>query len=215
MARLSLLIDVTKCSGCHNCFLACRDEYYDNDYSPYSAPQPLDGQFWMQVKEVERGSYPKPKLDYIPIPCHALREGSLHRRGGRRGRVPAQGRHRAHRPEEGQGAEGHRQLLPVPGGLLERRARDPAEVHAVRPSAGRRRRASRAASRPARPARWSSATWTIPTARSPRLAAALKTETYHPEYDCSPDGQVRGSAQALHRGRSRPAGLSPANAPRE
>jgi Fe-S-cluster-containing dehydrogenase component len=69
MARLSMLIDVTKCSGCHNCFLACRDEYYDNDYSPYSAPQPLDGQFWMQVKEVERGGYPKPKLDYIPLPC--------------------------------------------------------------------------------------------------------------------------------------------------
>ncbi len=69
MTRLGLLIDVTKCSGCHNCFLACRDEYYDNDYSPYSAPQPLDGQFWMQVKEVERGSYPKVKLDYIPTPC--------------------------------------------------------------------------------------------------------------------------------------------------
>jgi Fe-S-cluster-containing dehydrogenase component len=69
MARLSLLIDVTKCSGCYNCFLACRDEYYGNDYSPYSAPQPLDGQFWMQINEVERGSYPKPKVDYIPIPC--------------------------------------------------------------------------------------------------------------------------------------------------
>ncbi len=37
--------------------------------APYSAPQPLDGQFWMQVKEIERGSYPKPKLDYIPLPC--------------------------------------------------------------------------------------------------------------------------------------------------
>jgi Fe-S-cluster-containing dehydrogenase component len=69
MTRLGLLVDITKCSGCHNCFLACRDEYYDNDYSPYSAPQPLDGQFWMQVKEIERGSYPKPKLDYIPLPC--------------------------------------------------------------------------------------------------------------------------------------------------
>jgi Fe-S-cluster-containing dehydrogenase component len=69
MTRLGLLVDVTKCSGCHNCFLACRDEYYGNDYSPYSAPQPLDGQFWMQVKEIERGSYPKPKLDYIPLPC--------------------------------------------------------------------------------------------------------------------------------------------------
>jgi Fe-S-cluster-containing dehydrogenase component len=69
MARLSMLIDVTKCSGCHNCFLACRDEYFDNDYPGYSAPQPLNGQYWMQVKEIERGTWPKPKLDYIPLPC--------------------------------------------------------------------------------------------------------------------------------------------------
>jgi Fe-S-cluster-containing dehydrogenase component len=69
MTRLGLLIDVTKCTGCHNCFLACRDEYFDNDYSPYSAAQPLDGQFWMQVKEIERGTFPKVKLDYIPLPC--------------------------------------------------------------------------------------------------------------------------------------------------
>ena len=69
MARLGLLIDVTKCSGCHNCFLACRDEYYDNDYSPYSGPQPLDGQFWMQIKEVEGGKYPRPRLNYIAVPC--------------------------------------------------------------------------------------------------------------------------------------------------
>jgi len=69
MARLSLLIDVTKCSGCHNCFLACRDEYFENDYPGYSAPQPLNGQHWLQVKEVERGTWPKPKLDYIPVPC--------------------------------------------------------------------------------------------------------------------------------------------------
>lgn len=69
MPRTSILIDVNKCNGCHNCFLACRDEYYDNDYPSYSAPQPLDGQFWMQVKEIERGAYPKPKLSYIPTPC--------------------------------------------------------------------------------------------------------------------------------------------------
>jgi Fe-S-cluster-containing dehydrogenase component len=69
MARLSMLIDVTKCSGCHNCYLACRDEYYDNDYPGYSAPQPLTGQYWMQIKEIERGTWPKPKVDYIPLPC--------------------------------------------------------------------------------------------------------------------------------------------------
>jgi Fe-S-cluster-containing dehydrogenase component len=89
MARLSLLIDVTKCSGCYNCFLACRDEYFDNDYSPYSAPQPLDGQFWMKIVEVERGTYPKPRLDYIPTPCmhcetapcvDAAADGAVYRR---------------------------------------------------------------------------------------------------------------------------------------
>ena len=69
MARLGIVIDINKCTGCHNCFLACRDEYFGNDYGTYSAPQPLDGQFWMQVKEIERGSFPRPKLDYIPVPC--------------------------------------------------------------------------------------------------------------------------------------------------
>lgn len=69
MSRLSLLIDVTKCTGCFNCFLSCRDEFYGNEYPGYSAAQPLNGHFWMQIKEIERGTYPKPKLSYIPTPC--------------------------------------------------------------------------------------------------------------------------------------------------
>ena len=89
MARLSLLIDVTRCNGCHNCFLACRDEHYGNDYAPYSAAQPLHDQFWMQVKEIERGVYPRPKLDYVAIPCQhceaapcidAATDGAVYRR---------------------------------------------------------------------------------------------------------------------------------------
>ncbi len=89
MPRYSILIDIEKCNGCYNCFLACRDEYYGNDYSPYSAAQPLNGQFWMQVKELERGAYPKPKLSYIPIPCmhcesapcmEAAKDGAIYRR---------------------------------------------------------------------------------------------------------------------------------------
>ena len=69
MSRYSILIDVKKCSGCYNCFLACRDEFFGNAYPGYSAPQPLNGQFWMQIQEIERGEYPKPKVDYIPKPC--------------------------------------------------------------------------------------------------------------------------------------------------
>jgi Fe-S-cluster-containing dehydrogenase component len=89
MARYSILIDVTKCNGCYNCFLACRDEHYGNDYPGYSAAQPLNGQFWMQMKEVERGVYPKPKLSYIPTPCmhcasapclSAGKDGAVYRR---------------------------------------------------------------------------------------------------------------------------------------
>ena len=87
--RLGMLIDVTRCSGCHNCFLACRDEHYGNEYPGYSAAQPLNGQFWMQVKEIEGGKYPRPRLNYIAIPCQhcqnapcidAAKEGAVYRR---------------------------------------------------------------------------------------------------------------------------------------
>ena len=69
MARYGMVIDITKCNGCYNCFLACRDEYCGNDYPGYSTAQPMTGQFWMRVIERERGKYPKVKLAYIPIPC--------------------------------------------------------------------------------------------------------------------------------------------------
>ena len=69
MARKGILIDVNRCTGCYNCFLACRDEHFGNDYLPLSAAQPLNGQFWMQIKEIERGKFPRPKLSYIPVPC--------------------------------------------------------------------------------------------------------------------------------------------------
>lgn len=89
MPRLSILIDVKKCTGCYNCFLACRDEYFENDYPGYSAAQPLNDQFWMQIKEIERGTYPKPKLSYIPVPCQhcesapcidVAKDGAVYRR---------------------------------------------------------------------------------------------------------------------------------------
>jgi Fe-S-cluster-containing dehydrogenase component len=69
MPRLGFLIDVTKCTGCYNCFLACRDEYCGNEYPGYSAAQPTHHQFWMQITEIERGTYPHPKVDYLAVPC--------------------------------------------------------------------------------------------------------------------------------------------------
>jgi Fe-S-cluster-containing dehydrogenase component len=69
MTTYGMLIDIDRCTGCYNCFLSCRDEYSGNNYEGYSAPQPKSGQYWMNIKEVERGTYPKLKVDYIPIPC--------------------------------------------------------------------------------------------------------------------------------------------------
>src|SRR4030043_485211 len=64
-----MVIDITKCNGCHNCFLACRDEHCGNDFPPYAASQPNMGHFWMRIIEEERGKYPKVKADFIAVPC--------------------------------------------------------------------------------------------------------------------------------------------------
>jgi len=69
MARYGMVIDVVKCNGCYNCFLACRDEYCGNDYPPYSLSQPETGHFWMKLLDKERGKFPKVKMAYTPVTC--------------------------------------------------------------------------------------------------------------------------------------------------
>jgi Fe-S-cluster-containing dehydrogenase component len=67
--KYGMIMDVTRCNGCYNCFLSCRDEHCGNDYPEYSAAQPYSGQFWMNIIERERGQYPKVKVAYTVIPC--------------------------------------------------------------------------------------------------------------------------------------------------
>jgi Fe-S-cluster-containing dehydrogenase component len=69
MKNYGMLIDIDKCTGCYNCFLACRDEHYGNDFPPISSAQPFKDHFWMQIIERERGKYPKVKVSFIPKPC--------------------------------------------------------------------------------------------------------------------------------------------------
>jgi len=73
MAKYGMAIDINKCNGCYNCFLACKDEFTGNDYPPVSLAQPQDAEPWMKVKEIERGICPKIKVDYVPIPCQQCR----------------------------------------------------------------------------------------------------------------------------------------------
>ncbi len=65
----AFVIDVSRCSGCHNCQLSCKDEHCENDWLPYAAPQPPTGQFWMKVKDYPRGTIPKVTIHYVPQLC--------------------------------------------------------------------------------------------------------------------------------------------------
>ena len=76
MPRYGMMINVSKCTGCYSCFLACKDEYCGNDYPGYSATQPSKRQYWMRLIAKERGTYPKVKLAYIPTPCMHCQEAS-------------------------------------------------------------------------------------------------------------------------------------------
>ena len=89
MSRYGMVINISRCNGCYNCFLACRDEYCWNDFPPYSASQPDSGHFWMRIIERERGKYPKVKVAYTAVPCmhceeplcmKAAQDGAIYKR---------------------------------------------------------------------------------------------------------------------------------------
>ncbi len=85
----ALVIDVSKCNGCYNCQIACKDEHVGNEWPPYAKPQPLAGHFWIKVADVVRGSVPKVKVSYqhdicqhcADAPCiSACRSSAIERR---------------------------------------------------------------------------------------------------------------------------------------
>jgi tetrathionate reductase subunit B len=69
MGQKALVIDVTKCTACFNCFIACKDEFAGQSWPPFSAAQPDTGQAWIYVKEIERGQFPHVKSTFVPQPC--------------------------------------------------------------------------------------------------------------------------------------------------
>ena len=69
MGQKALIIDVTKCTACFDCFIACKDEFAGQAWPPYSEAQPDTGQHWIQVEEIERGQFPKVKGTFVPMPC--------------------------------------------------------------------------------------------------------------------------------------------------
>src|SRR5574340_1175107 len=89
MNRWNLIIDVAKCHDCNNCYLACKDEFFENDFPPYSAAQPRHGHRWIDLERKERGRYPRVDVAYLPLSCMhcenascipASPNGAVHRR---------------------------------------------------------------------------------------------------------------------------------------
>jgi len=69
MKKWNMIIDVSLCHDCNDCFLSDKDEFVDNEWPPYSAAQPRHGQRWMNIQRQETGQYPKVRVCYMPTPC--------------------------------------------------------------------------------------------------------------------------------------------------
>lgn len=64
------VFDSAKCNGCYGCQLACKDEHWNNEWLPYSLPQPDTGHFWCKVTQVDHGQVPKVRVEYTPHLCN-------------------------------------------------------------------------------------------------------------------------------------------------
>lgn len=77
MPQLGWIIDLTKCTGCHTCEIACKAE---NNTYPQVAPIELKSPFkakqvnWRRVLEFESGRFPYVKRSFYTMSCHHCAE---------------------------------------------------------------------------------------------------------------------------------------------
>ncbi len=68
-AKWNLFVDLPKCTGCRNCFIAVKDEYVGNEAPGVFAPQPVSDATWFAVEHRERGRAPFTEVTYLPKTC--------------------------------------------------------------------------------------------------------------------------------------------------
>lgn len=68
--KWNMIVDVSRCDNCRNCFLATKDEHIGNEFPDYAAPQPLTGHRWVDVQKQERGSWPIVEANFFPVMCN-------------------------------------------------------------------------------------------------------------------------------------------------
>ena len=74
MFAKEFVVNVDNCTGCNMCTISCKDEHVDSSYEPWSAPQPEIGQFWVDIKQQERGKQPRMRMSYMPTFCQHCAE---------------------------------------------------------------------------------------------------------------------------------------------
>ena len=70
--RYGIAVNTTNCMACYNCFMACKDEHCGFSTS-VSAPQPHEGQFWVNISSKERGDdNRRVKTINVPVFCASM-----------------------------------------------------------------------------------------------------------------------------------------------
>lgn len=73
----AFVFDAARCSGCHGCQIACKDEHCGNEWPPYAAAQPESGQFWCKVDQTTHGQVPRVRVEYRVSMCRHCEECAL------------------------------------------------------------------------------------------------------------------------------------------
>lgn len=88
--KWNLIVDVSRCDNCRNCFLATKDEHIGNEFPNYAAAQPAAGHNWVDIQKKERGSWPIIEANFYPVMCNhcdnapciqAAKDGAITKRG--------------------------------------------------------------------------------------------------------------------------------------
>ena len=87
--KYGIAIDSARCMACYACFMACKDEHCGWN-TTVSKAQPHMGQFWMDIREWERGDNERRiKTATVPTPCShcdnpacmaAAKDGAVYKR---------------------------------------------------------------------------------------------------------------------------------------
>ena len=77
MPQIGWILDLTKCTGCHTCEVACKAE---NNTHPQTSPLVLKSPFSVQtvnyrrVIEIEKGRYPNVRRVFYSVACNHCKE---------------------------------------------------------------------------------------------------------------------------------------------